>query len=231
MLKFVCLLYVVVLFGGVYSLLVDPIYEFPEAEKTVALTFNKGPHGSLTPLLLDILNSSNVKASFFVAGKRVELHPEVILRAKEEGHDVGSTVYDFSTVRKKGQSLDDLYGQVMRTNEILHNITGTEPEFIRFPNMGSLRSNGKKGYSRALVETKFPIIMWSLDSFDLKQSSSKDIVRKVVSRVKSGSIILFHDIQLRTVEAMPEIIDQLTKDGYSFKSISQLLKSTPLVKN
>lgn len=225
MIRIVLVLCLLMVFPVVQSESTDPIYAFPGTEKTVALTFNKGPHGSFTPLLLDVLNSTNVKASFFVSGKRAEMHPEIILRAKEEGHDIGGYVYDFSAFREKGQAWNGLHDQVLRTNEVLRNVTGSEPEFIRLP---MPKAVGKSIQNRGL-DTNLPIIMWSLDSFDLKQGSSKDIVRKVVSRVKSGSIILFHDIQLRTVQAMPEIIDQLTKDGYTFKSISQLLKSSPIV--
>ena len=59
-------------------------------KKVVYLTFDDGPTTSVTPKILDILKSENVKASFFVIGKSVDVHPEIVKRAYDEGHYIAN---------------------------------------------------------------------------------------------------------------------------------------------
>jgi len=198
----------------------SPIYSFPTESKYVALTFNKGPHGSLTPILLDILNDANTKATFFVSGVKVELYPDIVLRAIEEGHEVGSHLYDNS--RKRRMEWSEVYNQILQTKEILLNTTGKDSKLMRFPNGKILKTIDHD----FLSEAKLHVIMWSIDTNDSRQPSVSEIIDKVLSHVKPGSIILCHDIHTGTIEAIPDLIDQLKAKGYTFKTITELLQLT-----
>ena len=66
------------------------ITHFPDSGNYVMLTFDDGPHQIITPLVLDILRSKNVQATFYVVGMKVALHPEIVQRIHREGHDVAN---------------------------------------------------------------------------------------------------------------------------------------------
>jgi len=71
-----------------------------DGTKYMALTFDDGPHQTLTPRLLDILKDKKAKATFYVMGVKVVIHPEIVSRASVEGHEIGNHVYDHPVLTK-----------------------------------------------------------------------------------------------------------------------------------
>lgn len=100
-------------------------------DKVVALTFDDGPHGTLTPRVLDILRDNNVKGTFFMQGCNVKAHPQVVRRMVNEGHEVGNHtwnhVYLSKVPREKAES------QLQSTNEAIRNACGVVPVVMRPP--------------------------------------------------------------------------------------------------
>ena len=72
----------------------------PDDQKAIALTFDDGPHGTLTPRLLDIFKAKGIKATFFVMGVKVGMHPDIIKRAQDEGHEIANHAWNHPVLSK-----------------------------------------------------------------------------------------------------------------------------------
>ena len=94
-------------------------------DKVVALTFDDGPHGTLTPKVLDILRNNNVKGTFFMQGCNVTAHPQVVRRMVNEGHEVGNHTWNHAYLSKV--SREKAEDQLQRTNEAIRNACGVIP--------------------------------------------------------------------------------------------------------
>ena len=102
-----------------------------QTEKRVALTFDDGPNETFTPKLLDGLNERNVKATFFVLGKQAKQFPQLVKRIVEEGHQLGCHGYEH--VDMLTLSVDEACKQMTRTSDLLMELTGQRPLFMRPP--------------------------------------------------------------------------------------------------
>lgn len=186
-------------------------------QKYVALTFDNGPHGVLTPRLLDVLKVKKAKVTFFVMGIKAELHPDIIKRAVEEGHEVANHVWDHPVLSKI--SFEKVHDQISRTNTAIKTAIGKLPTTMRPP-----YGNTNKKLNNYLTGTeKLDVIMWSLDTNDWKRPTSKEIVKRVVDKVKPGTVVLCHDIHPGTIEAMPELVDTLHAQGYTFLTVTEMI--------
>ena len=102
-----------------------------EDVRKIAITFDDGPHPHYTEQLLDGLKERGVVATFFVTGEHAELHPEVIERMFEEGHLIGNHTYSHIQLTKNNR--DKFKDELIKTNEILKEITGEEVQYVRPP--------------------------------------------------------------------------------------------------
>lgn len=100
-------------------------------DKVVALTFDDGPHGTLTPRVLDILRDNNVKGTFFMQGCNVKAHPQVVRRMVSEGHEVGNHTWNHAYLSKV--SREKAESQLQSTNEAIRNACGIVPVVMRPP--------------------------------------------------------------------------------------------------
>ena len=99
--------------------------------KRVALTFDDGPYPNLTRQLLDGLRERGVKASFFVVGENAKAYPDVIKTMYEDGHLIGNHTYHHVQLTEVGE--EKFKEEIRMTNEVLSEITGETPAFIRPP--------------------------------------------------------------------------------------------------
>lgn len=132
-------------------------------DKVVALTFDDGPHGTLTPRVLDILRDNNVKGTFFMQGCNVKAHPQVVRRMVNEGHEVGNHtwnhVYLSKVPREKAES------QLQSTNEAIRNACGVVPVVMRPP--GGYTNAGVASWARQRFG--FTTVMWDVDTNDWRK--------------------------------------------------------------
>ena len=184
-----------------------------QEKKKVALTFDDGPHPVYTPMMLDGLKEKNVKATFFLLGQQVEKYPHIIKRMSEEGHLIGNHSYKHEQLSKL--SSIQACSQVNRTNELIYTITGTYPEYLR-PPFGDWKDDLDCDVN--MIE-----VLWDLDTLDWSTQNKAKIVKKVVTNIKEGDIILMHDSYETTVSAVMEIIDILQKEGYEFVTVDELI--------
>lgn len=181
--------------------------------KRVALTFDDGPHPQYTEQLLDGLKERNVHATFFVTGEHAELHPDIIKRMHDEGHLIGNHTY--SHIQLTSSNRDKFKDELIKTNEILYEITGDEVQYVR-PPYGSWDKKLETDLNM------FPVL-WNIDPLDWCTANASCVARSVISKVSENDIILMHDYYDTSVEAAIMVVDELTSQGYTFVTVEEIL--------
>ncbi len=193
-----------------------PIYNVKTDEKKVALSFDAAWGNEQTQTLIDILNQYNVKTTFFVVGAWVDRYPDSVKALVAAGHEVCNHSNTHPHMPKLNRN--DMLTQLNSCNQKIKSITGITPVLFR-PPYGD--------YDNALVETVKSIhmypIQWDVDSLDWKNPAPSQIVNRVMSQVKPGSIILFHNGALNTPTALPSVIKSLQDKGYQIVPVSHLI--------
>lgn len=185
--------------------------------KVVALTFDDGPHGKLTPQLLDLLKKENIHATFFVLGSLVAANPQIVQRMAAEGHEVANHTWNHP--RLPSLSAEKFDEQIRKTSEIIEKTTGQKVSIMR-PTYGLYNERVK---NKLLNDYGLDIILWSVDPNDWKKPGADVVARRLVTGAHPGAILLAHDIHPGTIAAMPQAIAQLKTQGYSFVTVSELL--------
>lgn len=184
-----------------------------EEVRKIAITFDDGPHPSYTAQLLDGLKERGVVATFFVTGEHAQLHPEIIRRMQEEGHLIGNHTYSHIQLTKTNREV--FKEELVKTNEILKNITGQEVQYVR-PPYGSW----DKSFEKEL--NMFPVL-WTVDPLDWCSKNVNCITEKIVNKVEENDIILMHDYYETSVTAALKVIDELQEEGYTFVTVEEIL--------
>jgi peptidoglycan/xylan/chitin deacetylase (PgdA/CDA1 family) len=183
----------------------------------VAITFDDGPHASNTPRLLDMLRARNVKATFYVIGRSVDMYPGIVRRTVAEGHEIGN--HSYTHTKLSGLSNDRVISEMRKTEDAIFNASGVRPRTMR-PPYGALTQT-----QRQMVHKTFgyPTILWDVDPLDWKRPGASVVTSRILNGTNNGSIILVHDLHGSSVDAMPATLDGLLKKGFRFVTVSQLL--------
>ena len=183
----------------------------------VAITFDDGPHPQNTPRLLDILRARNVKATFYVIGRSVDLHPGIVRRTVAEGHEIGNHSHTHRLMTQLSDS--EVRSEMQRCEDAIGRAAGVRPRTMR-PPYGGLSQR-----QRELVHAEFgyPTILWSVDPLDWKRPGPSVVAQRMISGAAPGGILLAHDLHSQTVDAMPATIDGLLRKGFKFVTVSQLI--------
>ncbi|MBN1609825.1 MAG: polysaccharide deacetylase family protein [Polyangiaceae bacterium] len=180
-------------------------------EPRVALTFDDGPDPEYTPVVLDILADCRVHATFFVLGKLVERHGDLVERIVCEGHDIGIHGYDHTT--------QDLSGQIVRTERILRQY-GIRTRYFRPPHGVLIPSlllwTLRHGYTTAL---------WSHDSRDAMRHEGKIDSGQSFDEVAPGDIVLMHDDNPICAQELRGFLDVTRSKGMKADTLARLLSS------
>jgi peptidoglycan/xylan/chitin deacetylase (PgdA/CDA1 family) len=189
----------------------------PVSGNYIAITFDDGPHPQNTTRLLDMLRARNIKATFYVIGRSVDLYPQVVRRTVAEGHEIGNHSQTHRLLSKLGDS--ELRQEMSRCSDAIARAAGVKPRTMRPPYGGLLQRQ------RELVHAEFgyPTILWSVDPLDWKRPGAGVITSRILSGTSSGGIVLAHDLHSQTVDAMPATLDGLLRRGFKFVTVSQLL--------
>ena len=184
----------------------------------IAMTFDDGPSATLTPKLLDILATHQIKATFFVIGENVAEHPEIVTRAAREGHEIGNHSWSHPNFGK--MSDDSVRSQVQRTDDAIKSATGSRPTLLR-PPYGSITAREKRWIHD---QFGYQIILWDVDPYDWKRPGPSVVRNRILKETRPGSIVLSHDIHPGTIEAMPSTFDALEAKGFKFVTVSELIR-------
>jgi peptidoglycan/xylan/chitin deacetylase (PgdA/CDA1 family) len=189
--------------------------------KVVALTYDDGPSPS-TNLLLDILDRYQVKATFFEIGRHIEKYPEIVPMIVARGHELANHSYSHTNMMFKPREF--LLSEIEKTDKLLQEV-GVKQDSISFrPPFG--RRFVVLSYLLSQMQKK--LIMWDVDPQDYDNTlTAEDIANRVIDNVRSGSIVLMHEgggAQSKTLTATQAIVKTLQSKGYTFKTVSELLK-------
>ena len=196
----------------------------------ICLTFDDGPKNGPTEELLALLSSENIKATFFVNGHSIDHDPDLILRMYKEGHDLGNHTYDH--INLSTLSPEQIKDELVRNNQCIQKITHAPVKFMRAP-------GGQYTPTVYSICDKLGlrVINWSLNTADYAMESpvfengeavfvrTADMIEhKILSQVQPGSIILMHNGNHETIEALKVAIPKLKKLGFRFAKISDYYK-------
>lgn len=183
--------------------------------RRVALTFDDGPD-ALTFEYLDLLDEHQARATFFVVGASVERHQEALRETIRRGHEVAG--HGFSHKPFSELSAPAIASELLLTQDML------PPPMLRRP---VVRPPYGTVTVRSVLSTAaagFTSVIWSLDSDDCRTEDSKVVVDRLSpERVETGDIVLLHEGQRWTLEALPLVVSRLKSAGYELVTVSELL--------
>jgi peptidoglycan/xylan/chitin deacetylase (PgdA/CDA1 family) len=187
------------------------VWNIPNVEKKVYLTFDDGPTPEITEWVLEQLKTYNAKATFFCIGNNIVKHPEIFKRLLREDHAIGNHTQN----HVKGWKTENntYFEEVEKCDEVISKQTNIDSKLFR-PPYGKI----KPSQSNYLRKLGYKIIMWDVLSADFDTTISKEkCLENVLKNVESGSIIVFHDSikAFQNLEyTFPKTLEFLSKNGY-----------------
>ena len=195
-----------------------PIYCTDRGGKTVAFTFDAAWGNEDTQTLIDIFKENDIHVTFFVVGEWVDRCGESVKALSDAGHEVMN--HSATHPHMPSLSASKMQDEIRVCNQKITAITGKTPTLFRAP---------YGDYDNTLIEVlgdmDMQCVQWDVDSLDWKDLSAEEITNRVLSKVNSGSIVLFHNAAKHTPEALPGIIKALKADGYTFLRASEMVYS------
>jgi len=192
----------------------------------VVLTFDDGPWPS-TPSVLKALADECVRATFFVIGKHATYYPEILRQVAAAGHSIGSHTWSHADLSRK--TLDESKAEIEKAiSAVVWALgdQGTAAPFFRFP---ALRHPPE--VVTYLGQRNIGIFSTDMDSFDFKMRKPEQVVNSVMTRLKKHGkgIVLMHDFQQATSQAVPDLLAQLKAGGYKIVHMRarDIVKSLP----
>ena len=186
-----------------------------EMPRYVALTFDDGPSGRFTRRLLTGLQERDAKATFLLCGYRLEIYPELARQMVEEGHEIGLHGYSHKDMAKLSRR--ELTKEIRDTLKLLPE--GCETVFLRPPG-----GSGSAGVEAVAESMGLSVLLWSVDPRDWAVHDAAVVETAVISQVRSGDVILLHDLSDSSVDAALSIVDTLQAEGFQFVTVSELAR-------
>lgn len=180
----------------------------------VVITFDDGPRPGKTPAILDTLDQFGVKATFLMLGTSALAYPKIAQQVAERGHSVGSHTYDhvdLTTLSRQAAFDEIARGERAVADALKGSGTGVAP-FFRFPYLA------QDGYLRAgLLGGDMVVLDVDIDSKDYYKDTAQVVAQRTLDRLEArgSGVILFHDIHQRTVDMLPEFLEEIARRGYS----------------
>lgn len=221
----------------------NQIWDLPNTEKKIYLTFDDGPTPEITEWILAVLEKQDIKATFFCLGDNIRKHPNLFQKIISAGHKIGNHTYSHlqgwktdnknymenirlceEEIKKQlaesnWQKTDDILAKTETSPVNIDNATARLQTNLFRPPYGKIRPSQtvqlrKKGYK---------IIMWDVLSADFDHTvAPEQCLQNVVKNTTQGSVIVFHDSRkaFRNVEyALPKAIEILKEKGFQFSTI------------
>ncbi|MEM1203868.1 MAG: polysaccharide deacetylase family protein [Acidobacteriota bacterium] len=185
----------------------------PGDDPAVALTFDDGPDPEVTPRVLDLLEAADLRASFFVIGRRAERHPRLVADIASRGHRIENhthrhaPAFAFGGPRSMGEDIG-------RAQRLVTEITGRPPAYFRAP----------AGMRNPLLEPVLAglglhLASWTRRGFDTIDRSPQRILSRLTKGLRAGDILLLHDtVQRRrgnppVLDVLPPLLDRIAAAG------------------
>ncbi len=193
-----------------------PIYSVETPEKKIAITFDAAWGNEDTDALLKVLADNNARASIFVVGGWVDRFPDSVKAFHDAGHEILN--HSDTHAHMSNLSVQEIESELNGCEEKIKSVTGESKMLFRAP-YGEYDDNLVK----IAEEAGYKVIQWDTDSLDWKDLSVEEMTKRVVGKVKNGSIVLFHNGAENTPQALEVILPRLAEEGYSFVPVSELI--------
>jgi len=193
------------------------VWDIPNDERKVYLTFDDGPTPEVTEWTIDLLHEYKVKATFFCIGENIEKHPEIFARLLDEGHAIGN--HTFNHVNGWETASEKYIKNVEQCAAIIEKQAGESTKLFR-PPYGKV----KKHQATELLKKGYKIIMWDVLSADFDPDISPEkCFKNVEKNLRPGSVVIFHDSAkgFRNLEyTLPKTLAFLKEKGFKCELIS-----------
>lgn len=184
----------------------------------IALTFDDGPVPGDTEEILDILKREGAKCTFFVEGRRVAEHPDIARRIIAEGHELANHSYTHPHLSKL-PSIEAIREEIHQTQAVIEEQAKVSPTLFRAPYFDI-----DERVTSVIEELGLPQVRASILTEDWKKEiTQKDVSQAVLEDPQPGDIALMHDWSASTIQALPGIIQELKKRGFTMVTVSNLI--------
>ena len=186
-------------------------------DKIIAFACNVDWGNEYIKPMLNILSEHNIKITFFVTGRWAKENQELLRTIYNEGHEIGNHGYEHLEYDKLNYEKNR--EQILVAHDIIKKTLGIESRFFA-PPAGAYNENTIK----AAKDLEYEVVMWSIDTIDWREDSTKDIIiKRITDRLHNSAIILMHPTE-ETVNALPEIISYIFNKGYKIGKIGDVIK-------
>lgn len=204
--------------GGEASVMAEPVRQGQTTEPKVAITINVDWGEDVLPEMLEVLEQTDTKATFFVTGRFAEKFPELVKQISDAGHEIGN--HGYKHPHPDQLSVAQNQKDIIDSEVILEKLIGTKPVLFAPP-------YGEHGQTclQAAEQCGYTTILWTADTVDWEQPapSHDTLVQRVTGdKLTNGAILLMHP-KPHTAEALPDIIGTLKAKGYQCVKVSEVL--------
>lgn len=193
-----------------------PIYNVATEDNKVAISFDAAWGADKTMKILEILDTYEMKATFFLVGFWVDEYPELVAEINKRGHTLGNHSTNHPHFNKL--SVEEKILEVETTAKKIENLTGVYPKYFRAP-FGEYNNE----LMTILEERNIYGIQWSVDSLDWKGERGKAIAERVINKTDRGDIILCHNNSDYILDALPLIVLGIKNKGLQFVTLDELV--------
>lgn len=188
-------------------------------DKKIAITFDAANAASKTAEILDVLDKHGAKCTFFVIGRYVVNHPDLVREIEARGHEVAGHSWDHPDMPSLNN--DQILTDFSKISEAFMEVLGHDVTLYRPPSGYS--SQRDRAIARALGQE---VIKWTVDSRDgFQDTTLNTVIKRVQNNVKSGDIVLMHVYGQHTIAALETLLPWYMEQGYEFVTVSELLLS------
>jgi len=199
----------------------------PHSSRQIALTYDDGPNDPHTLRLLEVLARHGVRATFFLIGRYVQQHPEIVHEIIQAGHVVGNHTSTHPLLTFKNEIA--IRQELSECRSALQDAIGEHSSLFRPPFGGR-----RPAVLRIARELGMSPVMWNVTGYDWNAPPAPEIERKITKQIRGGDVILLHDgghkhmgaDRSQTLIATDHLIARYKPEGYKFVTIPQMMGKT-----
>jgi len=191
------------------------VFKFSAGKKCIYLTFDDGPDPVYTSRVLEILRDNNVKASFFLVGEKIDSHADIAMQIARSGHALAGHTYEHKVITE--MTRQEIRTDLARTRACIKNTTNVDTVLFRPP-------RGKMNFVNILsaILHGYRVIHWSVTYSDYRKDSLERLVATMRNiKLRDGDILLLHDNNQYTVDALDGLIKSVKNQGYDLCALPQ----------
>ncbi|MFP3904940.1 MAG: polysaccharide deacetylase family protein [Armatimonadota bacterium] len=193
----------------------NEIHRLPSGAKKVALTFDDGPHPVLTPIILDLLDEHDARATFTLVGKQAETYPELVREIADRGHELANHSYSHRDLTTMSQL--EVERELVMTRQVIRRACGEFVTLFRPP--GGHYNQIVRQAARA---TGFSTVFWNENIGNYPGADPRQTAHDMLRKIGRQGIILLHNGYDETPEVLPHLLKLLQQEGYRMDTVSAL---------